>query len=1571
MKTSKTRIVSALLVIMTLLSLLPTTAFAATGTGKGITITTNQVYWSTRILANGTPYSYRPPEAAGRLLYCLDSGLGYHNATPSYCDSFTYTSATNADADAVLKTAVANSGLGEMDAATLANVKWLMTYINDSKASNIGQLFLAVQTYIWDHQSYKGAGDGTGDAGGYANTDTYDLYLSLIDSMLAQKAQEDAEFQRQIAEYAEQGIVAAIVEDDSAKWAVFALSSNRKNQSFFNYYGPRDLMVNEAPIPGNPAGDADITLKKVAAETTRGLDGAKFNIYRDGQIVGSDVTKNGGIIEVKDVTKGLWSFVETEAPAGYCADSTPISVYVDTTDGNKQYTVTATNYELPSMKIIKTDAQTGTPIPGTVLSIKSVTGSYSTSVTTGSDGSATLSTLPAGVYVVREESVPEPYVLSHTEQTVALRPGKTSEVRFQDYQKPGLEILKKNIATGEPIEGVTYLIEQIDGSFSTSATTDNHGRIFLESIPVGSYKVTEINVPDHVILSEIPQEVHLEAGCTRTVTFFNAVKPSLTILKRNSITGDPLSNAKFHIYYGSDNTTTGEINDLGVFTTASDGKITLTDVNRGWYKLVEESAPNGFGIQGSGVTEFYLEANTSKTVTVDNVPHSALVVYKYDAKTGKGLEGCRFELRYLSGNTSGTGGTVIGSYVTGPNGAFTVTNLKKGTYVCQELESDGNHIIDREPQTVWISGEDQDVVTLRFGNAPLGSLLITKLSDDSKHEPLSGVEFLLTDSSGHYLGNDNGRFTTNAAGEILVDGLEPGMTVIAREVRAKTGYLLDDSPQHALIKSGETAHLQFLNQPAGNLIIRKVSTDPNGEPLEGVEFKITYADGSFVPDANGELSSNGIYYTNKSGEIRISGVVGTVVATETKTIPGFTIDEATRTQTVVVNPNDTQTLTFYNKPTTTLILQKYISGTKNEPIAGVQFLVTDSSGAMVGPDNGYYTTDSAGQIVIEGLADGMTITAKEVKTVDGFVLDRTPQSIKIDQSQSPQRLTFWNERQGALIINKLSSLDCKTPLEGVTFKIATATGEFVPDKNGKISSNGLYYTDENGQIILKGVTGTLVVTEEKSIDGYAIDENTRTQTVVVNPDDTQSLYFYNAPIGGVELIKVNAADKTQRIPNTTFEIRRVSDGGLVETVTTRTDGRVYVPLESGSYYAVETEAGKGFQLDNTPTYFAVEDGKTTTKTVTNKAISGILIRKVNAITGEGIYGVSFILYDSGNNPIAQETSDDRGYVRFENLTAGRFYLRELENEGYIPDTQKKTVYVKSGETTEIEWKNTPITGQIQVTKVSADYNSMNGWPAGTPIPNTVFEIYNARTNRLVDTIKTDKNGLAVSRPLPLARYKIVESKAVEFYGLDKTPIEVEIEYAGQIAKASMTNKSLYTNVSIKKTGYVEVMPGQLVRYNFTGIANNSTTALESFYWRDTLPVKAVRLQTIYTGTWNTPGNYKIVYRTNLSGDTWRTLADNLSTSKNYVLDASPAALGLASNEYVTEFMAAFGIVPSNFRQVEAPRVDCKVLAKLTGGTQFVNQADAGGVYNGQWIMATSRWVTRVYAPSKPLPRTGY
>lgn len=1470
----KKRIVTLLLTLLTVLSLLPTVAMAAESTGVGITPVTDPNLWTTRLNSQGQTYSYRPPTAAGRQLYCMDLGYSYRSGTESFLQSYMYRSATGADADALWNDAVAETGLGEMDAITKENVKWMMSYIADYTGEIPGSLFMALQTYIWDNQSDKSAGgdpSGDIDAGGFANADTYDQYVEYYNWLLGQKANEDAEFQRQIEEYAAQGIHASIVEDESSKWAVLATSSVSGRQSFFAYHSGRKVIADDEPQDDDdppPAGDGDITFQKVIAGTDKGLDGAVYNIYLDGQIVGSDVTSGGGYIEVHDVTEGLWSFVEQEAPAGYALDPTPHSVYVSVTDGDKQYTVTVGDEELPGIKVIKTSAVDGSPVENAVYSIEGVTCAFSTSVSTGPDGSALVEDLPAGVYIVREESVPEPFVRTASEQTIALRPGKISEARFEDYTRPGLEIVKRNIADRSPIEGVTYQVRQIDGDFLDTVETDSSGKAFLEVDP-GSYEISEVNVPSNVIISEIPQTIFLEPGVTRTVRFFNAVKPSLTVIKRNSITKDPLENAKFHIYYASDNTETGEINDLGTYYTDSSGRIVLTNVNRGWYKVVEEESPTGFSIQDDGVYEFYLEAGVSRELVVDNTPLSALVVYKYDSATKLPLEGARFELRYLSGETSGTEGTVIGEYVTSKNGSFTVTGLKEGTYICQELESPDGHLIDSEPQTVYISGKEQDVVTLRFGNAPLGSLLITKVSDDEKREPLSDVEFLLTDSSGNFIGTDNGRYVTNSAGEILVEGLTPGTTVVAREVRAKPGYLLDDSPQYALIRSGETVGLEFRNAPAGNLVIVKRSSSGTHEPLEGVEFKITYADGSYVPDENGQLSSNGLYYTDREGKITISGVVGTVVVTETASIPGYTIDEATRTQTVVVHPNDTQTLYVYNEPETTLVLEKFIKGTDNEPLAGVEFLVTDSSGAVVGPNNGVYITGEDGRAVITGLTPGTTITTRETRTVDGFVLDGSPQSILIQEGQV-QTLTFWNSREG-----------------------------------------------------------------------------------------------------GVEIVKVSSADKTERLSDAVFEIRRASDDALMDTVTTGDTGTVFAPLDEGDYYALELESPSGFKLDSTRHYFTVKDGEVTQEVIENEAVSGILLHKVDSATGDGIYGVTFLLYDDTNTPIGQYTSDDRGYVYIEGLESGRFYLRELENEGYIVDTEKKTVYVKSGETTEITWKNTPITGQIQITKTSADYNSMNGWPAGTPIPNTEFEIYNARTGKLVDTIRTDKNGVAVSKPLPLARYEVIESKAADFYGLDKTPIEVEIEYAGQIVKAAMTNKSLYTNVSIKKTGYVEVMPGQQIRYDFSGIANNSTTSLTSFFWRDTLPSQAVRLDKIVTGTYNVPGNYRVVYKTNLSGSTWRTLADNLSTQQNYVLDASKAALGLASNEYVTEFMVSFGVVPANFRQVEAPQVYATVYAWLTGGSQFVNQADVGGVYNGQWIMATSRWVTKVYKPAEPLPRTGY
>ena len=1468
MRSIKNRLLSLLLTLITILSLLPTSALAASGTGKGITITKDQAYWSTRLLANGTPYSYRPPMAAGRLLYCLDSGLGYHNATQSFFDSYTYTSATNADADTVLKTAIANSGLGEMDAATLANVKWLMTYINDSKASNVGQLFMAVQTYVWDHQSYKGEPGGDGDAGGYANADTYEMYLGLIDWMLAQKAQEDAAFQRQIEEYAAQGMVASIVESDSAKWAVFALSSNRKNQSFFNYYGPRELVVKDTPQGGDeptpPAGDADITLRKVAAGTPRGLDGAKFNIYRDGQIVGSDVTKNGGIIEVKDVTKGLWTFVEVEAPDGYALAPASHSVYVDTTDGDKQYTVTAENHALPDMKITKRDAMSGKPIAGTVFFIKSVTGSYSTSVTTGTDGSATLSAIPAGVYVVREESVPEPYIVTNTEQTVALRPGKTSEVTFVDYEKPGLEIIKKNIANGEPIEGVTYRIEQIDGSFSTSATTDNHGRIFLDSVPVGTFKVTEINVPSHVILCPIPQEVALKPGETSTVTFFNALKPSLEIRKVDSVTGDPVKGAKFQIWYGSNHTDTGELNDLGTYFSDASGKIILPEIKDGWYKVTELEAPHGYSIKEPATQECFISGGESKVLTFENTPLSAIVIRKVDSESGQPLEGAWFRIRYLSG-TSGTGGTVIGEYRTSSNGTIVVTGLKAGTYVCEEISAPDGYVITDATETVYLSGKDQDVITVTFGNDKMGSLLIVK-KDAVTGTPISDVEFFITDSDGSVIGNANGKYVTDSAGTIRIDGLTPGMTVIAKEVRAKDGYILDDTPQSIKIKRNSVMTLEFRNQPKGGVLVKKVDT------------------------------------------------------------------------------------------------------VTNAPISDVEFLVTDADGNYIGNTNGKFVTDSAGTFTITDVAPDTTLIIKETRAKDGYILDDTPQTVKV-KSNEVVTVEFRNQPKGNLIVVKQDSVT-KAPLEGVQFKIIYADGSYVDAEGGTLSSTSLYWTDKEGKITISGISGTVVVTEVETIPGYTIDENSRTQTVVVDPNDTQTLYFYNTPAGGLQIIKSDESSG-KRISGVRFEVRKVN-GEIVGTYTTDSDGVIYLPeIESGWYTVTELKAAPGYLLDTASHRIEVKDGQTATLEITNHKSSRILLHKVDKDTGKGIYGAVFLLYDSNHNPIGEYVTDQDGYIYADDgLADGRYYLREIKAaDGYVLDPELKTIYLRYGSTTEIEWANTPIRGQIQIVKKSADYNPTNGLPAGSLLEGAVFEVYDKAGN-VVDTIRTDRNGRASSKLLPLSRYTIREVRAPAFYSANPTAMTAYLEHEGQIVTFEATNASVDTGVAIKKTGPSEVMPNQPIRYTFSQIGNTSNVALDSFYWRDTLPAQ-VTVNRLVTGTYNQAQNYKIVYKVNGAG-AYRTLADNLSTTKNYVLDMRPAVLGLAANERVTEIMFVFGTVPAGFAQVETPVLYGTVCGGLSNGTNLVNSADVGGLYNGQWVQAVSRWLTTVYAKNTmTLPKTGY
>ena len=1233
--------------------------------------------------------------------------------------------------------------------------------------------------------------------------------------------------------------------------------------------------------------DARVKVKLVKYDDSGNpLPGAVFNIVRDGQIIGTEATQADGSITVPNVTEGMYAFVEVSAPAPFACLTDPVIVHVDqaTVEGGGTITVEAADKKLPSLSILKRDEQTKEVIPGTVFEVRGIHSGYHTDVTTGEDGRVTLSHIPVDSYEVTEKSVPDPYVVGDEPiQTVYLGPGEDRELIFDNLKQPLLTIAKVDAADSTtPIPGTTFTIEGIDSDYQNDVTTGEDGTVSLRVAP-GSYKVIEQSVPAPYYLpdkdADREQTVSLNAGDEKRLVFENHKAPELTIYKEDSVAGAPVEGARFHVTY----TSNGEASDApatidyGEILTDANGEIKLHEQGKrlypGEFTITEVEPAPGFQMKEPTTQTIILHGGESKTVTFQNTPLNAIIVEKYDSVTHEALSGCTFQLKYLGG-VSGTGGTTIGTKVTGKNGTAIWTGLKSGAYIVEEVDPADGYSIINASETVYLadSGE-QSVVTVRFDNAPDGILLIRKVCATNPSVTLPNAEFKVMYADGTLIGDSNGVYRTDENGEIRIPGLKPGKSVVVTETRAPDGFILDTQSQTVQIKEGRTVSLTFKNQPKGALIIQKRDS-ATGQPLPGAEFRVTTATGCEVGldgvIGDSTLTQNGIFTTDAQGEIKITNLApGAYVLTEIKAPDGGYVIDTPSTNVVIGEGGDTQTVIVKNSKAGTLVIDKRDSLT-GKPLEGVTFLVTDSSGAVVGSSNGEFITDENGRIVIEDLTPGTTITAREVKTVDGYVLDSTPKSIQI--------------------------------------------------KTGEV----------------------------------------------------QTLRFYNTPSGGLTIIKKDE-ETGERISGVQFEVRKLN-GEIIGTYTTDKSGVIRLPeAEKGWYQVVELKAAEGYRLDDTPHHVEVKDGQTATLEITNRQTGSALIHKIDSVTGKGIYGVKFLLSDARGNPIGTYESDNEGYVYIDHeLEDGRYTLREIEcAEGYILDTQPKTIYVKYGGCTTITWENTAVTGQIQVTKTSADYNSMNGWPAGTPIPGTVFEVYHARNGNLVDTIRTDKNGVAVSKPLPLGRYKIVESQAADFYALDKTPIEVEIEHEGQIVKAAMTNKSLYTNVAIQKTGYAEVMPGQNIRYTFSGIANNSTTSLTSFYWRDTLPVEAVRLAKITTGTYNAPGNYKIVYKTNLSGSEYRVLADSLNTQQNYVLDASPVALRLASNEYITEVMFVFGVVPSNFRQVETPMIDCSVVSWAKGGSQFVNQADVGGVYDGQWIMATSRWVTKVYAPSKPLPRTGY
>ena len=804
---------------------------------------------------------------------------------------------------------------------------------------------------------------------------------------------------------------------------------------------------------------------------------------------------------------------------------------------------------------------------------------------------------------------------------------------------------------------------------------------------------------------------------------------------------------------------------------------------------------------------------------------------------------------------------------------------------------------------------------------PEGASIIIRKADGSKN--LAGAEFKVTKADSSWSTN----VTTGTSGSISVKVPDPGMYYV-EETKAPSGYALDSTRYSVEAKSGEAVEIKIENSKSVGLKIQKLDALTD-EPLAGAVFTVEQIDGTFSTDVT----------SNDNGLCVLGGLEpGSYRITE-KTPPAGYLPAENPVQTIEIQKDQVEVpmIVYKNEPINGTVKIIKTAENNGEPLAGVTFEIKRRDGA----EKWSVVTDENGEAEIELPADWYVIT--ETDAPDNVEIDPTPHTVELKPGQTYE-LKLTNVLKKQLI----------------TFLISTLAGAEVT----KVT------TGSDGLAVLTDMQpGTYKVQEIAVPDGVILDPTPQTVEVVAGKPTT--LTFVNDYEGGLKILK-KVTQTGKPLKNVTFRITK-PDGSLIGEYTTDANGEIFVELEPQTVVVRETRVPSGYKLDSTPRTVEIKPNETTVIQFENERLGSIVIHKIDADTDRGLYGAVFLLMDEDYHTIAQLVTDRDGYAELdEDIPDGVYYLREIKApDGYTLDDRIKRIIVKNGSTEEILWENSKTQGQIQIIKKSADYNPITGKPAGSLLEGAIFEITRADTGVVVDRIVSDYRGVAASGPLPIGRYKIREITAPDYYQLNTTEFEVQLKVPNDVVQVEVLNNTANISTSVKKQGNTSVTPGQQMRYDFWDICNLSNVPLENFFWHDQIPTDAVRLNVIHTGTWNQPGlTYKVTYKTNLNSS-YRDLATGLLTTQSYDLDCSASRLGLASNEYITDFRFEFGTVKAGFREENRPMILVTVLPNLVNGYRFANRTDVGGKYNDKWFTSDYTWVTQVIAPPIKYPTTGY
>lgn len=387
-------------------------------------------------------------------------------------------------------------------------------------------------------------------------------------------------------------------------------------------------------------------------------------------------------------------------------------------------------------------------------------------------------------------------------------------------------------------------------------------------------------------------------------------------------------------------------------------------------------------------------------------------------------------------------------------------------------------------------------------------------------------------------------------------------------------------------------------------------------------------------------------------------------------------------------------------------------------------------------------------------------------------------------------------------------------------------------------------TDDNGEFTTAYplAAGTYRLEElDQKIDGYLWNKVSREFTIDENSNlrndsdygiifDTE---FENQPVKGEANIIKTGESATITKDGFVFKIKSlegikfglfaaedivwngqtiIKKGSKVAEKTTDKDGKIkFDNLILGKYYIQELETLDNYVLDENQYEFElIYKDQYTPVIVYSKSILNILktgkleFTKTDFSESKTLPNTTIEIYTENDELVFTGKTDKEGKITINRLPQGKYYIVEKEApEGYKVNKEKMYFVIKeNGEVIKATMKDEDITGKLDFTKV--DFSTDN------PLPNTLIEIYDANTNELIYSERTDKDGKIVIDKIKYGKYYIVEKEAPEGYQINNDKMFFEITEDGQVVKSIMKDEKLVEVPNTDKSDSKELVIGGII-----------------------------------------------------------------------------------------------------------------------------------------------------------------